>query len=253
MAKKGLKSGINVFLLLVVLLTAVGFIANEYLVNREIKEVIVNLDDSGNHFVDEAGIRNAILEVVEESRDTVTNNIVDLNLLEDELLRYSFVKSSEASRDLQGNLVIDVWQDEPIARVLGTTNKGAYISRERNLLPLSKDYTARVIMISGTGADSLLSETFLRSDKGEQISKLIDYINADDFLSSQISQIEVSKYMGITLHPQIGKQRIEFGKADDFERKFAKLNTFYKRIIPKKGWDEYKVVKLQYEGQIVCR
>ena len=65
--------------------------------------------------------------------------------------------------------------------------------------------------------------------------------------------MEISKYMGVTLYPQVGKHRIEFGKAEDFERKFKKLETFYKEIVPKKGWNEYSVVKLQFEGQIVCK
>jgi cell division protein FtsQ len=250
---KNTKTIVTIVLSAIVLIAIVALATTEWVSNQEIGEVVVNLDESGNHFVDETGLRKAILEVVEESRDSVTNKIVDLALLEKELLRYSFVKEVQASRDIRGNLVIDVQQDEPIARVMATSGKGAYISRERNLLPLSKDYTARVMLITGSGADSLLSETFLKGVKGNKISKLIDYVNSDDFLASQITQLEISKWMGITLHPQVGHHRIEFGKAEDFDRKFAKLNTFYEEIVPKKGWNEYKTVKLQFEGQIVCK
>lgn len=254
------KSGLNVFLALVVLLAIVGFVTNEYISKQGSNQIIINLDESGNLFVNEDGIRQEIMEVVEantEEQDTTgtvsLRKLVDLENLEQDLLRYSFVKEAQASWDIRGNLVIDILQDEPVARVLSTTGKGAYISREKNLLPLSKEFSARVILVTGAGADSLLSETFLRSRKGKQISSLIDHINKDEFLSSQITQIEVSKWMGVTLFPQVGRHRIEFGKAEDFEEKFEKLDIFYKKIIPKAGWKKYRRVSLQFKDQIVCK
>lgn len=254
------KSGLNVFLAIVVLLAAVGFVSNEYMSRHTVDNIIINLDDSGNLFVNEEGIRSEIMEVVEANLDTVEvgqvrklNRAINLGKLERELLRYSFVKEAQASWDIRGNLVIDILQDEPVARVLATSGKGAYISREKNLLPLSNEFSARVMLITGAGADSLLSETFLHSWKGEQISDLIDYINNDKFLSTQITQMEISKWMGVTLYPQVGKHKIDFGKAEDFDTKFEKLDIFYKKIVPKTGWKKYRKVSLQYKDQIVCR
>jgi len=57
--------------------------------------------------------------------------------------------------------------------------------------------------------------------------------------------------MRITIFPQVGDERIEFGKPDDVQEKFRKLMIFYKEILPRMGWNKYDRVNLEYEGQIV--
>jgi cell division protein FtsQ len=54
------------------------------------------------------------------------------------------------------------------------------------------------------------------------------------------------------MYPQVGKQYIEFGKAEQIEEKFSKLTIFYQKILPFKGWNTYKRVNLKYFNQIVC-
>ena len=49
-----------------------------------------------------------------------------------------------------------------------------------------------------------------------------------------------------------GNQEILFGKIEDFVGKFQKLQTFYKKIIPAKGWNMYKKINLKFENQIIC-
>jgi hypothetical protein len=55
----------------------------------------------------------------------------------------------------------------------------------------------------------------------------------------------------ITIFPQVGDERIEFGKPENAEVKFKKLMIFYKEILPRTGWNKYNRVNLEYEGQIV--
>ena len=52
--------------------------------------------------------------------------------------------------------------------------------------------------------------------------------------------------------PQVGDERIEFGLPVNEEVKLRKLRIFYKEILPKTGWNQYKRVNLEYEGQIVA-
>jgi cell division protein FtsQ len=247
-----LRSGGMLLALLVVALLTLGF-ATQHYVSVPQGQIVINLSPQGNYFVLEEDVRAVLMREAQGLTDSTSANPVDLRLLEESLLGYSFVKEAQASRDIKGNLVVDVWQDEPVARLIGNSGKGAYITRERHLMPLSSKFSPRVIVISGAGADSLLSETFLRSRKGRQICDLVDHINRDAFLSKQLAQMDINRWMAITLYPQVGKQAIEFGKAADFEEKFRKLDIFYREIVPKRGWNAYSMVKLQYEGQIVCK
>jgi len=52
--------------------------------------------------------------------------------------------------------------------------------------------------------------------------------------------------------PQVGNERIEFGKPERVAQKFDKLMIFYKEILPRMGWNKYSRVNLEYEGQIVA-
>jgi cell division protein FtsQ len=59
--------------------------------------------------------------------------------------------------------------------------------------------------------------------------------------------------LDLELQPQVTKQIVEFGKAEEVEKKFRKLMAFYKNILPYKGWNTYERVSLKFNDQIVCK
>ena len=80
---------------------------------------------------------------------------------------------------------------------------------------------------------------------------LINAIRNNEFWMAQIAQLDIDSKSRITMFPQVGDEKIEFGKPDDLETKFKKLMIFYKEILPRTGWNKYSRVNLEYEGQIV--
>ena len=81
--------------------------------------------------------------------------------------------------------------------------------------------------------------------------ELINKIRNDEFWSAQLAQLDIDQKGRITMFPQVGDERIEFGKPDNADIKFKKLMIFYKEILPRTGWNKYNRVNLEYEGQIV--
>ena len=79
------------------------------------------------------------------------------------------------------------------------------------------------------------------------------FINQDEMWKAQIAQLAVNEDNELTLWPQMTKQLILFGPADEIEEKFKKLKLFYKEVLPKKGWNTYSSVNLKYKNQIVCK
>jgi cell division protein FtsQ len=77
-------------------------------------------------------------------------------------------------------------------------------------------------------------------------------IRNNDFWKAQISQLDIDAHERISILPQVGDEVIEFGKPNDLESKFRKLMIYYKEILPRMGWNKYKRVNLEYEGQIVA-
>jgi len=82
---------------------------------------------------------------------------------------------------------------------------------------------------------------------------MIEFINEDPFWRAQVAQLDMNSQGEITIYPQVTGQVVEFGKAEDFERKFLKLMVFYKEILPQKGWTKYERVNLTYDGQVIAQ
>ncbi|MDW7691255.1 hypothetical protein R9C00_19115 [Flammeovirgaceae bacterium SG7u.111] len=236
-----------------VVLILTGFIVVDFSKAKD-ENIVINIDEkNGYYFVTKDDVVRLIDEIKFEHPTASRLNRIELKSIEEKLKSIDFVLDAQVSRDLKGNLIINIEQDQPIARLIGNNGDGGYISRDRDLLNLSDGYAARVMLISGSGADSLLKSEFLHSEQGKELCEFVEYINSEPFWRAMVTQLDLDSDMDITIYPQIGKQRFEFGKSEGYLKKLKKMQTFYDEIVPKKGWGEYKVVKLQYEGQIVCK
>jgi cell division protein FtsQ len=108
------------------------------------------------------------------------------------------------------------------------------------------------MLVSGAYVPQILKQDNMREKEGTQkIFELINTIREDEFWNAQIAQLDVDKKCNVTLFPQVGDEKIEFGKPEHMEEKFKKMMIFYKEILPRTGWNKYHRVNLEYEGQIV--
>jgi cell division protein FtsQ len=119
-------------------------------------------------------------------------------------------------------------------------------------MPVSEKFTPRVVLVSGSYIPQLLKQKNMHEkEESKRILDLINTIREDEFWSAQIAQMDIDNKTRITFFPQVGDERIEFGKPENTEVKFKKLMIFYKEILPRTGWNKYNRVNLEYEGQIV--
>lgn len=169
---------------------------------------------------------------------------VNLHAIEEQIESREFVKRAEVYVSINGVLNIQVNQDRVIARLVG--NREGYVADDGSLLPLKPGKTVRVPLVSGypEGADTL--------QWGSQFLNLLQFIDADPFWKAQVAQMEVTSNREIILYPQIGKQYVEMGLPENIEEKFSKLKIVYTRILPRKGWNRYNRVNINFKDQIVC-
>ena len=78
----------------------------------------------------------------------------------------------------------------------------------------------------------------MKKRKRRKLMDLINTIREDEFWSAQIAQLDIDSKMRITIFPQVGDERIEFGKPENMEVKFKKLMIFYKEILPRTGMEQ---------------
>ncbi len=250
--KKRFISGVKSALVLSLIFAAIGFVNKKHKA-KSINKVVIHLDNQfDNFFVDE----NDILRLIGASEGGEMMNAslssIDLRTLERKVRKEKYIKEVEIFKDLKANIIINATQRRPVARVLNSDNTDDYITWDGTILPVSDKYTSRVLLLSGDHQESLSMGNIHDSEYGEQLFKLIKFISMDDFWKAQIAGIEILPSGDINMQPQVTKQQIEFGKPENIEVKFRNLEIFYKKILPRKGWNYYSRVSLKFKDQIIC-
>lgn len=247
-----IKKSAKILILLLLVGITIGLVEKKQ-DSRVCNQINIQIDNQyGNYFIDENEIRSLITS--NGTTYIVGEDFADIPLkkLEQRLETNKYVQQAEVFRDLRGNLTAKVKQSQPIARLLRQDAPAAYISTEGEILPLSEKYTARVILVEGPYTDRMIRNGIQKDEKNQQIFELLQFIDNHEFWKAQIAQLKIDNDGDIIMYPQVGKQYIEFGKAEQIEDKFSKLSIFYQKILPFKGWNAYDRVSLKYLNQIVC-
>jgi len=242
----------QVTLLLVFLFGSIGLVEKQRS-ERTCTSIEVNIDNQfENYFINE----NDIIDIVtNRGEHRIIGEILDdLNLksIESELYKNKFIKKAEVYKDLKGVLMINIDQSRPIARLMSSKMADRYISNRGEVLPLSKRYTARVMLIDGAFANNAKLYDLNETEYGRNLMSLLHFIDNDKFWKAQIAQLNIDYRGNIKMYTQVSKQVVVYGKPEEIEVKFRNLKIFYKEILPAKGWNSYETVSVKYKNQIVC-
>jgi len=212
----------------------------------DIKEV------STNFFVDDNDVRKVIADAMNGKPEGMPIGRFNLRKIETELEKSTWIKQAELFFDNNENLVVTIYEREPIARVFNLSGNSFYIDTAIKVLPLSEKFSARLPVFTNfpslnmvlSGKDSILLHS---------IKTLSLAILKDSFRMAMIEQVVITPQNTFEMVPKIGDQTIVFGDATDIDAKFDKLKIFYKEIIANVGWGKYSVINLQYKGQVVAK
>jgi cell division protein FtsQ len=180
-------------------------------------------------------------------------NDINIHKLENALKANPFIEFAKVYADMTGVIHVQIRQREPVLRVVNMANLHFYIDGNGNKIPLSDNYTAKVLVASG-----LIEEDFsgrvdtLKTKMARDLFRTALYIKSDTLWDNQIEQLFVDLKGDIEMVPRVGGHKIILGSADSLQIKFRNLLVFYKKAIPKVGWDTYKTINLKYANQIVC-
>ncbi|MCS6969248.1 MAG: hypothetical protein RMJ44_11380 [Cytophagales bacterium] len=247
-----LKKRAKILLVTIAIFAAVGFASRHY-VRLANGKILIKLNYSGQEqLFTEADIEAIVNEFRKEDSLSNQPGIINLVALENRIKQVSFIEDCQVSRDLKGTILIQVTQRKPIARVIRNRGGSYYISNEGKMIPTSERFTARTLVVTGVGTDSLSHLDTLVQPYGKAFVQLLNYIHNDPFWKAQIAQIDIDQEMNLVLYPVVGNQIIEFGLPQNIESKFKRLLLFYEKIVPAKGWTAYRRVNLNFDNQIVC-
>jgi len=250
--KFNIKTPLIITLSVLTLLALIGFVGKRQADKTYEKlNVRINYDD-GNTFVDDADIIRLVTLNGAEHIVGQKYNEVNLKEIEARVKKNAFIEQAQVYKDHKGNLIVEVEQCRPIARLIRTNDSHAYLGHQGSVIAVSEKFTPRVLVVDGPYVRLLMNEQFLNGDTGKAYLNLIQFIDNDKFWKAQIAQLTIDAYGDITMLAQVGNQVIRFGTPDDMEKKFIRLSVFYRKIVPVKGWNAYKTVNVKYKDQIIC-
>jgi cell division protein FtsQ len=193
--------------------------------------------------------------LLESSGPLVGRNLNDINIhkLENILKANPFIEYAKVFADMDGIIHVDIRQRKPVVRIINMANVNFYIDENGLKIPMSDNYTARVLVANG-----LIDEDFsgkvdtLSSQLAKDLLRTARFIQSDTLWNDQIEQLFVNLQGDIEIVPRVGDHKIILGNADSLDVKFRNLLVFYKKALPKVGWETYKSISLKYANQIVC-
>ena len=178
---------------------------------------------------------------------------LNIHQIEQRLQSNPFIEHAKVYTDIDGTMWVQIKQREPVLRVLNAFNQSFYIDRNGLKMPVSNTFTANVLVANGYIMESFSNKIdTLKTPLAKDLFKTALLIEKDTLWSQQIEQLYISSHADIELVPRVGNHRIILGSADSLETKLNNLLVFYKKALPKCGWNTYKTINLKYSNQIVC-
>jgi len=190
-----------------------------------------------------------------------TYNQIDFHAIEIYLESLSEVKSVKVYAEIGEQWQVHVVLRQPIARLFNLNGSSCYLDKDGKLMPLSDNYTARVLTVNGfinetnmnkKVSDVINNESLKTIEIIDDLYKISKYVCSDKFFSSQITHVYVNSESEFEFIPRVGKQRILFGDSHHFVGKFKKLKVFYTEGLAKAGWGKYDTINVKFKNQIVC-
>ena len=221
----------------------------------EIVEIVADIQPMSNGFnlIRQAEVEEILHKGFGFTLRGVHFDELDINRIERVLEADPFIKETEAYVDGGNNLQLEIVQREPVIRIIDAQNANYYLDSEGIRMPLSKHFTARVLVATGNippySPDFLKRKKYLLKD----IFDLGTIIAANDFLNPLVEQVYVNKEGEMILVPKIGNQKILIGNMENIEDKLYRLEQFYKKALPFEGWDKYSLINLKFKNQIICK
>jgi cell division protein FtsQ len=188
---------------------------------------------------------------------------INIQELEKSLIQKPDIKNTEVYFTASGDMNIDIDQRNPILRIVNKKGQSYYVDKEGFIMPLKSNYTSHVLIANGEILEffELAKTNWLNcrnpnlNNKNYDICEIFElakFINNNPFWKAQVEQIYLNEEGEYELIPRVGAHIIKFGEFENYREKFRNLKVFYKKGLNNVGWNQYLVINLKYDNQIIC-
>ncbi len=221
--------------------------------------VVITIADSSKHrFVTDEDIMNALRATgIRVTGEKISE--IPLSKLEERVKAFKELKVAEVYISEDRKLHVYGDQREPVMRVVASYGGEFFIDREGVIMRRHNLYTPNLHILEIDmvfNAEQMTGTSIFESEKTENLAKafeLVNYIRSDSFWNEMIDQLSMTRDGRVTLVPHVGNHTVRLGKVENYEEKLHNLLVFYRQAMPVAGWDRYRVVNVEYRGQVVCQ
>lgn len=203
-----------------------------------------------NFFVNEKDVQQLLMAATSGNIKGQSLSSFNLHQLEQLLEDNTWIKDAELYFDNRDILHITITEREPIARIFTTTGNSFYIDNMAKQMPLSEKLSAKVPVFTGFPEKKVLThkDSLLLDD----VKTMAQFIFSDPFWMAQVAQIDITTERNFEMIPVVGNHLIRLGNGENVDKKFHRLFVFYKEVLSKTGFAKYKVIDVQYAGQVIA-
>jgi cell division protein FtsQ len=183
--------------LIALLVVSISFVDKKYNTKTCTSIDISIANEYKNYFINEKDVLRTITD--DGQTKLIGKFFTDINLdtIEDKIRKNHFVEDVAVYKELNGALAVHIYQSRPIARLVSNQMQDRYISDKGKILPVSRRYTARVILIDGPYADNRKLTNLYDTEIGTQLMELLEYIENSSFWKAPASYRRIGKYQNV--------------------------------------------------------
>ena len=198
--------------------------------------------------VDDQTVRDSIIAAMPALLQHSVGS-VDREAVAEAAAHVPYIKEVDAALSVSGKVVVHAKQRRPIAR-LYYGDKEFYFDDECAVMPASLLGNCNVLVAGGDFTEPLRPDSL--NSQMIALWQVALYLDRESKYGDLIDQIYVERDGDIMMVPKLGGHEVELGTADELDEKFDLLLAFYRKGMPRAGWDTYSRVSLKYHGQVVC-
>ncbi|MCH1484645.1 MAG: hypothetical protein L7T60_00260 [Flavobacteriaceae bacterium] len=219
-----------------ILILSIGLFYGSNLKNNDriISDVIVSIEPNTSYFISADSIKNLVLKHINSSKDSIA-----LIKIENEIDNNTYIEKSQVFKTVGQQLRVNINQKDPIARLI-TKDSSFYLDKNSNFMSLSKLQSVKVPVVFGYNSEINL----------DFLTKVSLFIKEDDFLKNNVSQIMVNNNK-ISIKLRDYRASILIGDNNRLKSKITNLKAFYIRAKEEGNLENYNMINLQFENQVV--
>lgn len=163
--------------------------------------------------------------------------------MEELLSQHSLIDQVECYKVPNGKIHVEVSQRIPILRIMNNRGENYFVDNKGIIMPSDAKCVARLAIVTGNVEKSFATR---------ELYKFALFLQHNSFWNAQIEQINVLKNNNVELVPRVGNHIIYLGKLTDYEKKLARVKTFYEKGLNRVGWNKYSRINVEFSNQVIC-